>query len=43
MALAESKDSLDFAGESQHECVAAEWPDDLHGDRHAIWRKSARE
>src|SRR5262245_43636830 len=43
MALAESERGLDFAGESQHERVAAEWSDDLHGNRHAVWRKSARQ
>src|SRR5215471_18858694 len=43
MVLAESERGLDFAGENQHEYVAAEWPDDLHRNRHAVWRKSARQ
>jgi len=43
MALAESERGLDFAGESQHECIAAEWPDDLHRNRHAVGGKSARQ
>src|SRR5689334_7579627 len=43
MTLAESERGLDFAGKSHHEFVAAEWPDDLHGNRHAVWRKSTRQ